>query len=179
MQVIAATRPSPYAAAVNEAEQSNCYETTKDDEMTNNITLRPVVMKDAKTLLEWRNDASTRSASHNTEMVKMDDHVAWLSATLNNPNRQLFIAEDDGCPIGTVRADSSDGIHELSWTIAPSVRGRGLAKIMVSLLANQINTPIRAEVKEENIASIKVAKYAGMTIERTDKGVIHFKRGNK
>jgi RimJ/RimL family protein N-acetyltransferase len=140
------------------------------------ITLRPAVMEDAKTLLEWRNDASTRSSSHNSGLVKMDEHVAWLSATLNNPNRKLFVAEEKGQSIGTVRADLSEGVNELSWTVAPSFRGRGLAKTMVSILANRIDGPIRAEVKENNIASIKVAEFAGMTIERNENGVLHFKR---
>ncbi len=140
------------------------------------IKLRPVTLQDADLLLAWRNDPETRGASHNSESVRTDEHLAWLENTLNNERRKLFIAEEDGSPVGTVRADFVDGEHELSWTVAPSARGRGVAKRMVSLLAGQILTPIRAEVKPGNKASARIAEYAGLKFAEEVDGVLHFRR---
>lgn len=126
--------------------------------MNENIKLRPVTIQDAELLLDWRNDPQTRQASHNTGEIQIEEHISWLESTLNNVNRSLFIAEEKDVPVGTVRSDYSDGVYELSWTVTPFARGRGVGKRMVSILANQISGPIRAEVKSENEASIRIAE---------------------
>lgn len=133
-------------------------------------------MGDAAILLEWRNDPSTRSASHNSDRVSHDEHVRWLSESLKNPNRRLLIAEHDGHPVGTVRADLADGTWELSWTVSPQARGRGIAKQMVSQLASQIADPVRAEVRVGNEASARIAELAGMTLEARIDDVLHYRR---
>ena len=68
---------------------------------------RPAVMADADLLLAWRNDSATRSQSINTDIVERSAHLAWLKSSLSTPNRQLSIAEVEGKPVGTVRADTS------------------------------------------------------------------------
>ena len=128
-------------------------------------------------LLEWRNDPQTRKASHNTDEVWRDEHISWLTKTLNNTNRRLLIAEESGVPIGTIRADYSDGMFELSWTVAPNARGCGMGKIMVALLASQITEPIRSEVYAGNEASMRIAEYAGMLYDREEEnGLLHYRR---
>ncbi|MEJ2681392.1 MAG: GNAT family N-acetyltransferase [Gammaproteobacteria bacterium] len=144
--------------------------------MNETIILRPATTEDADILLEWRNDPETRKASHNTAEVQRNDHVSWLSRTLGNPERRLCVAEEDGDPVGTVRADFADGVWELSWTVSPRARGRGVAKRMVALLANEISEPIRAEVKAGNTSSARIAEHAGMVFERETDGILHYKR---
>ncbi len=144
--------------------------------MKEEISLRAAAMDDADMLLEWRNDPGARKASHNTAEVQRIEHISWLSQTLSNPNRRLYVAEEYGVPVGTIRADFADGVWELSWTVSPKARGRGVAKHMVAEMANQISEPIRAEVKIGNIASARIAEYAGMEFERETGGVLHYKR---
>ena len=144
--------------------------------MNETITLRPATIEDADILLEWRNDPETRKASHNTAEVQRSDHVSWLSRTLGNPDRRLYVAEENGDPVGTVRTDFADGVWELSWTVSPRARGRGVAKRMVAVLANEISEPIRAEVKTGNTSSVRIAEHAGMVFERESGGILHYKR---
>jgi len=144
--------------------------------MKETIKLRPVTIEDADILLEWRNDPETRKASHNTAEVQRSNHVSWLSKTLGNPDRRLYVAEENGSPVGTVRADFADGVWELSWTVSPRARGRGVAKRMVGILANGISEPIRAEVKTGNISSARIAEHTGMVFERETEGILHYKR---
>ncbi len=66
--------------------------------------------------------------------------------------------------------------YELSWTVSPIMRGAGIGKVMVSLLADSINEPIRAEIKPGNLASIRIAEEAGMMLKREDNGVLHYRR---
>lgn len=145
--------------------------------MNQNMRLRLAGMEDADLLFDWRNDPETRQASHHTAEILRNEHMSWLSRILGDPNRKLYIAEEDHSPVGTVRADLSDGVWELSWTVAPDARHRGVAKRMVAVLANQIHEPIRAEVKAGNMASALIAEHAGMTFEREIDGIRHYRRG--
>lgn len=144
--------------------------------MPEELRLRSATLRDAALLLEWRNDSHTRTASRNTHVVERDDHLKWLASSLDNKNRILLVAEEDGVPVGTVRADLIDGIHELSWTVAPSARGRGVGKRMVALFARQFPGTVRAEVKKSNDASARIAQFAGMKFEKEENGVSHYRR---
>ncbi len=146
--------------------------------MSDAIKLRAATLYDADLLLELRNDPQTRKASHNTDEVQRDEHISWLTNTLKNTSRRLFIAEYNGVPIGTIRSDYSNGVYELSWTVSPNARGKGLGKSMVAILANSIAEPIRAEVKTGNKASMRIAEYAGMKYDREENGILYYKRAS-
>jgi RimJ/RimL family protein N-acetyltransferase len=140
------------------------------------LEFRPAAMHDAELLLKWRNDQGTREASHNVETIVLESHRAWLAKTLKNPDRRLLVAILNGVPVGTVRADLDDGVWKLSWTVAPEARGQGIGKRMVAYLADQIEGPIRAEVKAGNDPSGRIAEHAGMTLEKEVDGILHFGR---
>src|SRR5438045_597381 len=131
------------------------------------MILRPAVFDDWPILLEWRNDEETRNNSHNTDKVDADSHKKWLHAVLNNSNRKLFIALDK-IPVGTIRADFDNVVYELLWTIAPEQRGKGYGKQMVQEIIEQLDAPVRAEIKSFNIASKKIAEDCGMTLEKEE-----------
>ena len=140
------------------------------------IRLRPATVQDADLLLEWRNDPDTKRASHNDGTVQREQHLSWLTAALGAGDRRLLIAEENGIPVGTVRVDFSDGVQALSWTVAPEARGRGVGRRMVALAASQITESIRAEVKVDNISSVRIAEHAGMVFEQEVNGILHFSR---
>ena len=139
------------------------------------MKLRPASMQDSDLLLRWRNDPQTRKASHTPYKIqKEEEHRTWLTKILNNPNWKLIIAEEDGIPVGTVRIDYADGTYELSWTVAPEMRGQGVGKKMVSLVAQQIESPIRAKILTGNEASLKIAEYCGMVFEREEDNFLYY-----
>ena len=140
------------------------------------MILRKVTFEDWRILLDWRNNLETRKNSHNVELVEEENHKKWLNSILANENRQLFIALENEIPVGTVRADfdKKNTEYELSWTISPDFRGKGIGKIMVKLLADKLQAKIRAEIKNGNIASVKIAEYAGMKFKNDENGVLHY-----
>ena len=141
------------------------------------LSLRSVTLEDAEILLRWRNNITTRMASHTTNEVQLEKHIEWLKGTLQNKKRQLYVVDDNGTSVGTVRADLENGFYELSWTVAPEARGQGIGKRMVALLANKIKEPIRAEVKKGNHPSSRIAEYSGMKLIRENgNGVLHYQR---
>ena len=132
------------------------------------ITFRKATAKDFSFLLRLRNDPSTRAFSRNTAEVTESEHRAWVSMTLANPNRFLYIAEDAGMQVGTVRFDTLEKGSEISWTVAPEARGRGIGKDMLQSALSLHPSPLVAEIKIENIASQKMAEHAGF-IRQEDK----------
>jgi len=151
----------------------------------NNIILKPATMADSKLLMDWRNDPETIKASHNSKAVTIKKHFEWLKNTIKNPDKQLFIAwkisgiignkygdiGDVLQPVGTIRSDYhlEENCYELSWTVAPKARGQGIGKQMVSTLAKRMaDKNIRAEIKPENVASIKIAEAAGMKFDKVE-----------
>jgi RimJ/RimL family protein N-acetyltransferase len=134
-------------------------------------------MLDAGRLLTWRNDPVTRGNSHVAPAIDAEEHGRWLASTLSNSERQLWIAEVDGQPVGTVRVDHDDAGYRLSWTVAPEARSQGIGKRMVADIVGRLGSvPVRAEVKAGNIASVQVAEHAGLKLQFERDGVLFFSR---
>ncbi|HYN66593.1 MAG TPA: bifunctional UDP-2,4-diacetamido-2,4,6-trideoxy-beta-L-altropyranose hydrolase/GNAT family N-acetyltransferase [Ornithinibacter sp.] len=92
------------------------------------VTVRRATLDDARALWEWRNDPVTRAVSRHHDVVPYADHVAWLRASLERPDRHVLVGGHDGVDVGTVRWDLEEGAEwEVSIVLAPGARGRGLA----------------------------------------------------
>ena len=139
------------------------------------LHLRPAAFDDWALLLSWRNDPVTRSGSHHAEPVREDHHKEWLKGVLEDPERKLFVALLRDEPVGSCRADHDAEAHELSWTVAPSARGRGIGTRMVKALAVAIGGRLRAEVKEGNPASGRIAVAAGLTLREQVGETLHYR----
>lgn len=129
------------------------------------LQFRLATLDDTELLLRWRNHPETRKYLFHSEETTFEDHSAWLIATLANPSRQLFVAEVGGTPVGTFRADlAPDGCYELSWTVSPDIRGKGIGSSLVIGARTLIRGTLIAHIKEWNVASIKVAEAAGFAL---------------
>ncbi|HEY7593251.1 MAG TPA: bifunctional UDP-2,4-diacetamido-2,4,6-trideoxy-beta-L-altropyranose hydrolase/GNAT family N-acetyltransferase [Actinophytocola sp.] len=130
------------------------------------LTIRPASPADAGLLLTWRNDPETLRWSRGHQPVAEGVHQAWLHNSLENPDRLLLIAETDH-PVGTVRFDRLEpGTWEVSITVAPADRGKGLASRLLmigegALQARHPATQILANVHEANKPSLTLFHHAG------------------
>jgi len=124
---------------------------------------RPVTLQDARLLFDWRNDGLTRAMSRSSEPVEWSEHLAWLTKRLDRLEPHLYIAECEGRPIGTFRVDHD----EVSYTVAPDVRMRGMGTALLKLARADFGV-LRAEIFRRNEASIKAATAAGMTVVLID-----------
>lgn len=141
--------------------------------------MRRVTLEDADVLLEWRNDPATRAASLSTVPVERASHIRWLSRTVGDPRHELYIGEQGDVAVGTVRFDlAPEGVAEVSITVAPLHRGRGLAlPLLRAGLEAHANTTkncrrILARIREENVASRALFASAGFREIDTLGGVL-------
>jgi spore coat polysaccharide biosynthesis predicted glycosyltransferase SpsG/RimJ/RimL family protein N-acetyltransferase len=130
------------------------------------LTVREATESDAAALLEWRNDPETLAWSRGHQPVPEAVHRTWLRAALADPDRLLLIVASDH-PIGTVRFDRVDVDEwEVSITVAPKDRGKGLASRLLmlgegALRARHGAARILANVHEDNAASLTLFRHAG------------------
>merc|ERR1711998_476117 len=98
--------------ALQNASNASLNDCVRTQDPGSNMLLRSATMRDAKALLDWRNDESTLRACHQSKEVQWEGHCHWLEATLKNPKRTLLIYETaDGERAGTVEQPRSDRCH--------------------------------------------------------------------
>jgi RimJ/RimL family protein N-acetyltransferase len=133
------------------------------------VLVRNARQDDSDLLLRWRNHPDTRRWSLSSSAVNAGGHEAWLSECLLDPDRVLLLAEEGGAPVGTVRfdRDGQDDRWEVSITLAPEHRGRGLAGAVLDagesflLGARPYSHLIVARVRTANTASRRLFEAAG------------------
>jgi RimJ/RimL family protein N-acetyltransferase/spore coat polysaccharide biosynthesis predicted glycosyltransferase SpsG len=132
------------------------------------VVLRPAAAGDRDRLLAWRNDALTREASFRTAAVSEPDHDRWLAQSLARPDRRLMVAEQAGTPVAQLRLDRDPDparAAEVSITVAPECRGRGLGPAVLAAA----DTAARdwgvewliARIKPSNVRSRRIFESAG------------------
>lgn len=132
------------------------------------VTLRPVEPADENLLLTWANDPATRAASRDHAAIAPTDHHRWLQQKLSAPDEaRLWIGEAEGRPIGVVRFERrTPMVVEVAITVAPDVRGRGLARPLLDAgiaAAREAFGPVTilAGVLPQNQASLALFAGAG------------------
>lgn len=124
------------------------------------MDVRTATMEDAKRLFDWRNDPVTRQMSKNSEPVTWDYHLDWLRKRLALADPRLYIVEEDGVAVATYRID---GANEISYTVAPEFRLRGIASTLL-VEALKRHGPLTAHIFRDNSGSIKAASQANVDI---------------
>ncbi|UOZ09243.1 GNAT family N-acetyltransferase [Amycolatopsis sp. WQ 127309] len=127
---------------------------------------REATEADAELLLSWRNDPRTRQSSRSTAVVSLAEHTGWLRGVLTDDERLLLVVEHEGAPVGTVRFDRRAGGWEVSITLAPASRGRGLSGAVLAegerALRERLDVRVvLAAVHQDNAASAKLFEHAG------------------
>ena len=126
------------------------------------MKLRKIIFDDWKLLLNWRNDPSTRKNSFTEDKVTEETHKLWFNDSLMNPRRNIYILEENEIPVGTIRSDIlSKDKYLLSWSISPTQRGKGYGTKILELFLQNKSGEFTAEIKPENVPSIKMAKNNG------------------
>jgi len=141
---------------------------------TRSVILRKATEQDAERLFFWRNDRLTVQMSLSERRIEWEGHVEWLRHVLASSNRILWIAEDDGKPIGQARADWDADECELSWAAAPEHRQQGYGSAIVMAAVDRVRSSgcegkVIALIKKENVPSKKIAERAGFDcVSETD-----------
>lgn len=137
------------------------------------MQLRRATMDDALDVFAWRNDETTRKNSFTQEEISEDNHLKWFKRKLDDNNCIMYILEDGGMSVGSIRLDITDRIGEISYMIAPDSRGKGFGKEIIKLLNNALELndfssgnrlqSLVGFVNEDNVASARCFEENGYT----------------
>lgn len=122
------------------------------------LSIREAKQTDADYLFMLANDPVTRYNSFNSKPIDWKDHVIWFEKALNDPNRYIFIANQNSNNVGIIKFEiKSETV--IGINVDPLFRGKGLA---ASIIRNGClkfwehhSNDIIAYIKLSNIASIK------------------------
>ena len=132
------------------------------------MRVRSAVRADEDLVLAWANDAAARAASFQTESISRETHHRWFAERMADPHSsRIWIGLDGKRPIGVVRVDpADDGVHVVSITLDPAVRGRGRSRPLLEAGLEAARAAVsasrfRAWIRDENRASIALFTGAG------------------
>jgi len=133
------------------------------------VRLRPATREDVARLWQWRNDPQTRRASLDESEISLEAHARWLEQTLARPDRRLYVATSTGKDVASARLDIAAGEAEVSVTVAPEHRGRGLGPAVLQALARDAFGALGlarlvARIKRDNTASLTAFERAGFCL---------------
>lgn len=139
------------------------------------MVLRKATFNDWEILFNWRNDFITRKNSINQNKITKSNHKLWLSDSLMNEYREIYILEKNMIPVGTIRTDHIDiNKYILSWNISPEHRGKGLGNMILELYLKNRKGEFLAEIKSSNIASIKIVEKNKFQLLNTKNDILTF-----
>jgi len=137
------------------------------DSTSNDIILREACAEDCRDLFKWRNHSTIRRNFFNSNPVSWDEHKRWFDAKSEDANADVYIACCGEEKVGTVRFDDVGGSVKVSVMLNPDYLNKCLGSKVIGLAVgeykNKIKTgkPIIAEIRNDNIASIKAFTKAG------------------
>ena len=132
------------------------------------MELRDATRDDAEMLFAWTNDPHVRRWSFSHEPIDWHTHLRWLDAVLADERHRLFIAVDDGTPVGQARLDRLEReegvIDRIAVSIAPAARGRGLGVALILAACDLTDTVVEAEIIPTNERSSRAFAAAGFRV---------------
>ncbi len=141
--------------------------------MMEKISIREANSSDLEITFQWANNSETRKNSFYSSSISFVEHSEWFWEKLKSDQSKLYIVSLRNVKIGLVRFEFNMETT-IGIVIAPEFRGKGLASVIIDLACatlwktNTNSMPVRAYIKEENVASIRSFLKAGFILERYD-----------
>jgi predicted dehydrogenase/RimJ/RimL family protein N-acetyltransferase len=146
------------------------------------LALRAATRDDSDRVLAWRNEPTAVAASL-TGAVDPSRHAAWYAGVLANPARTLWIAEEHGSPVGSIRLDRDTGdpaTAEVSIALAPAARGRRLATPLLDMTTAAAGElaieTLLATIRPANAPSLRAFAAAGYRERAQDDETVTLER---
>ena len=109
-------------------------------------------------------------------MIKIEEHQRWFENILLDDTKQILIAQEKDDFVGSVRLELVNNTCLISWSVSPDFQGRGIGKVMVAMAVKTVKIKIKAEIKNNNHASIKIAEYIGMKFVKKIENVFFYEK---
>lgn len=136
------------------------------------MTLRPMTADDLPALFRNMQDPeSARMAAFlGNDAGDLDKYLVKWTRLLNDPSIHSFSCVEDGSVVGMVSSFVMEGEREVTYWIARSHWGRGIATAALRhLLAHVAERPVFARAASDNAGSIRVLLKCGFRAIATER----------
>ena len=124
--------------------------------MSGTLFLRRATTEDAKDILRWRNDPTTRENSFNKDEIDLESHMKWFVRKLGQDDCFMYMLMADDEKVGNIRIDVTNGIGEISYMIAPEHRGKGFGKKIIGMVEKEL---------KEDAGDLQINELFGQTLK--------------
>lgn len=131
------------------------------------VKIRKAGISDMADLYKWRNHPETRTNSFNPNSISWDEHEKWFIRRIEDTNTTIYIACSENQKIGSIRFEDKGEAIKVSVMLNPDCSGKGFGSKIIRLgtekfiKERQPDKPMHAEIKKDNIASLKAFQKAG------------------
>jgi len=138
------------------------------------MRINKLIDSDCKDLFNLRNSKEVRKMCFNTNKIRYANHLKWFNNIINSDDVKTYTIKDYKTFVGYCRFNIINDKALINIAIDKKYYGRGIGTyfIIISCLALKKNRKIKeiiAEIKENNIGSIKAFSKAGFKTFKTDK----------
>ncbi len=153
-------------------------------ELFEKINLRHATFSDRDIVLEWRNNIKIRENSFNSQIISKEEHDKWFNDVLKRKDIILLIGLLGKKRVGQIRFNINKKIAKISVNVAQDSIGKCFGPILILkgsrfLFENTDCKEIIAEIKADNIASIKAFSKSGFTEIASDENKISMRETKK
>jgi len=135
-------------------------------------------------ILSWRNDPSVRKNSFYTSIIHNVTHENWFRERILRIGTEPFFVLEFDHPVATCRFDISENLDkcfDISILVDPEYQRKGIGRIALSQTCTKIfeiypDWKIRARVRPNNIASIRLFESSEFTLESQTKECFSYSR---
>ncbi len=128
------------------------------------VTLRRADLSDRERVYEYNFATDVRAVSGSQKPVSYSEHVRWFGRRIVEPASPIWIIEQYGEPVGTVRIDARmDANARISIALAASSRGHGIGRKAIALACAKWCGAVVAEIHESNAPSRACFTACGFT----------------
>jgi UDP-2,4-diacetamido-2,4,6-trideoxy-beta-L-altropyranose hydrolase len=137
-----------------------------DQMQKHSLSFRQAQMEDRDLLWEWANEPVVRAASFSSGPIRWEEHVAWFTSRLADPNHIFNLALVGTTRIGQIRCQLEGQKATISVSLAPPWRSRGYGSEVIRQASRLVfettdTNRIVAYIKPENAASVQAFARAG------------------
>ena len=131
------------------------------------IEIREIQDDDINDLFNWRNHPEVRKNFFNTNPISWDEHEKWFKAKIKDSYTSIYIACSGKDKVGSIRFEDKSDVIKVSVMLNPDFLGKGFGSEVIRLGTERFikeknpDKPIHAEIKKDNIASLKAFQRAG------------------
>lgn len=152
--------------------------------MVEEFEIRLATIEDMKDVFDLSNDNLVRENSFNQEIIEWENHQKWFKNKLEDGKSPFYVIKNNNDLVAQIRFDRNDDEADISISVAPSFRGKGLGATLLKKASEKVISEMEikkiiAYVKNDNAASKTIFEKAGYILKEKNEDKMRYEYNAK